>query len=75
MTNPSKDGGPYYAKDGMVWKDSIATQIDGGTSYTLGFPVCTMHPAVGDDGAETVAALMNAGHNATDPRTQQEGES
>jgi hypothetical protein len=58
---------PYYAKDGKVWKRPIRTKnADGSTSITLGFPVCTMHETVGKEAAETVAALMNAGHVALD---------
>lgn len=54
--------GPYYAKDGMVWKHPVYTKRDDGTTtITIGFPVCRMHDAVGDDAAETVAQLMNAG--------------
>ena len=55
----------YYAKDGVVWKNSVKnTNPDGSANYTLGFPVCTMPPAVGDDAAEEVARLMNAGEAA-----------
>ena len=56
----------YYAEAGKVWKRPITTQKANGTkTCTLGFPVCTMHEAVGDDAAEIVAKLMNAGHEAT----------
>lgn len=54
--------GTYYAKHGMVWKrPERRRKPDGGTAISLGFPVCKMHEAVGDEAAETVAALMNAG--------------
>jgi len=54
---------PYYAKNGAVWKKPIETlHPDGGRSISMGFPICTMHEAVGDDAAKDVAALMNAGH-------------
>lgn len=59
---------PYYAKDGMVWKHPVSTENDDGScSISLGFPICTMHEAVGAEAAEKVAALMNAGHNAPAP--------
>jgi hypothetical protein len=56
--------GSYYAKDGKVWKAPHATKTDTGRSISMGFPVCTMHEAVGAEAAETVAALMNAGVKA-----------
>lgn len=55
----------YYAKDGVVFKSPVERKRpDGGMNITIGFPVCTMHEAVGDDAAETVAQLMNAGEAA-----------
>lgn len=74
MTKHSKpDGGPYYAENGTIWKRPIETDNGDGTrGITIGFPVCTMHPACGDDQAKIVAALMNAGHAAPDPRSNQE---
>ena len=52
---------PYYAKDGKVWKAAIRKAgPNGGTSITMGFPVCTMHDVA--EGQEAlVAALMNRG--------------
>lgn len=65
MTQNETREPPYYAKDGRVWKRPIHTkQPDGSTNISLGFPVCEMSDAVGDDAADTVAALMNAGHAA-----------
>ena len=56
---------PYYAKDGIVWKASIETKhADQSSSFTLAFPVCSMSEAVGDDAADAVANLMNAGAQA-----------
>ena len=57
---------PYYAKNGMVWKHPLETlKDDGGKTISLGFPICKMHEAVGDDAAEQVANLMNLGHQAS----------
>jgi hypothetical protein len=68
MAGKNKTEKPYYAKDGMVWKHPETTHhADGSMSMTIGFPVCEMHEAVGKDAAETVAALMNAGHQADGP--------
>jgi hypothetical protein len=55
--------GSYYAKGGYVWKSPIKKCDDatGSTSLTIGFRVCKMMDEVGDEAAETVAALMNAG--------------
>lgn len=60
------DKGHYYVKDGMVWKDSIETKHEGGSSFTIGFPVAKMHDAVGAEAAETVAKLMSMGDASTD---------
>lgn len=63
MAQPEDTQTPYYAKDGMVWKHPIETmKLDGTLSITIGFPVCKMHDAVGEDAAEAVAQLMNIGH-------------
>lgn len=57
--------GPYYASAGKVWKHPIERRNDDGSrTISLGFPVCTMHECVGDESAEAVANLMNAGHLA-----------
>lgn len=57
----------YYAKDGMVWKSPVTTHNgDGSMSITIGFPVCKMHEAVGEDAAEAVAELMTRGDAAPD---------
>jgi hypothetical protein len=54
--------GPYYAKDGAVWKHPVKTdQPGGGMTISLGFPICRMHEAVGADAAEAVSVLMNIG--------------
>lgn len=58
---PDVAKGSYYAKDGFVWKRPVEKKVSGGTQITIGFPVCKMHDAVGDDAAETVAQLMNLG--------------
>lgn len=59
---------PYYAKGGLVWKAPITTENPDGTkSMSMGFPVATMHECVGDDAAEELANLMNAGHAALNP--------
>jgi urease gamma subunit len=60
----SKDTDPlYYAKGGTVYKRPVYKRNDNGTHINLGFPVCVMHDAVGQEAAETVADLMNAGSN------------
>lgn len=57
----------YYAENGMVWKRPVKTgETENGSSYALGFPVCTMHEAVGDKAAEAVAAIMNRGEAMPD---------
>lgn len=57
--------GPYYAKDGMVWKrPEHKSNPDGSTTITVGFPVCKMHDCVGPDAAAGVAHLMNVGTRA-----------
>lgn len=59
----------YYARDGVVRKSPVRVEKpEGGAVITIGFPVCSMHPAVGAEGAETVAALMNAGEAALEPK-------
>lgn len=55
----------YYAEGGYVWKNPVEKQRDGGgRSITLGFRVCKVCEDLGDDAAEIVAALMNAGEAA-----------
>ncbi len=57
----------YYAKDGMVWKSPVTTHnAHGSMSITIGFPVCKMHEAVGEDAAGSVAELMTRGDAAPD---------
>jgi hypothetical protein len=58
--------GPYYAKAGCVWKRPIQRhdEVAKVTHITMGFRVCRMMDEVGDEAAETVAALMNAGDAA-----------
>jgi hypothetical protein len=59
------EAGPYYAKDGLVWKHPIVKENKGGgTTITIGFPICEPHDAVGVEAAETIAALMNLGDAA-----------
>ncbi len=53
--------GRYYARDGMVYKAPLRRKTETGYAISMGFPVCKMHDAAGDDAAETVAALMNLG--------------
>lgn len=52
----------YRAEDGTVYKNPVRTpNPQGGETISIGFPVCRMLPAVGDDAAESVAGLMNLG--------------
>ena len=56
---------PYYAKDGKVWKRSVETKHDdGSSSFTLEFPICEATELVGEDGAVSIAGLMNLGDEA-----------
>lgn len=57
--------GKYYAKNGMVWKAPTEQKTEHGSKISLGFPICKMHEAVGDEAASTVAELMNNGEHAT----------
>lgn len=55
----------YYAKDGEIRKRSVVkNNPDGSQSMSFDFPIATMHQAVGDDAADAVAGLMNAGERA-----------
>jgi hypothetical protein len=55
----------YRAEGGYVWKEPVRRKLpEGGESVTIGFRVCRMMPEVGDEAAETVAALMNLGETA-----------
>ena len=59
MSEQTFNDGRYYAKGDVVWKSSVKTRNDDNTtSYTLGFPVCTVSPYVD---AETVAEVLNQG--------------
>ena len=56
---------PYYAKDGKVWKRSVETKHDdGSSSFTLEFPICEASELVGENGAASIAGLMNLGEEA-----------
>jgi hypothetical protein len=56
--------GPYYATGKIVRKKPVEVKREAGmTTFEIGFPVCTMHPAC-DNQTETVAALMNLGERA-----------
>lgn len=56
----------YYARDGLVWKRPIETRWPegGGSTFTLGFPVCKLHEACAGQ-EEIVAAILNRGELAT----------
>ena len=55
-------GVQFYAENGTVWQSPKETKNDDGSrSISIGFPVCTMHEAVGAAAAEHVAGLMNLG--------------
>jgi hypothetical protein len=62
-----KDTDPlYYAKGDTVYKRPVYKRNGNGTQdISIGFPVCVMHDVVGQEAAETVAELMNAGSNVT----------
>jgi hypothetical protein len=52
----------YYARDGRVFKSPVSRKhADGSTGITLGFPICDMHDAAGDEAAPVLALLMNRG--------------
>jgi|SRR6201996_6141841 len=57
--------GKYYAKNGTVWKAPTEKKTENGSKISLGFPICKMHDAVGDEAADTVAELLNCGEQAT----------
>ena len=43
----------FYAEDGMVWRAPKETlHPDGSKTISIGYPVCTPHEAIGDQGAE-----------------------
>lgn len=66
MSQPHDTLTPYFAKDGMVWKHPLHRHNDNGTTtISIGFPICKMHEAVGDEAAEQVAELMNLGHKSS----------
>jgi len=52
---------PYYAKGLEVRKASVATRHGATTSYSLDFPVCTASEYVGEEGAQSIAALLVLG--------------
>jgi len=53
------DGALYYAKGSDVWKRPVEIAREAGKkTISLGFKVCTVTDVVGDEGAETVAALL-----------------
>lgn len=67
-SNPPNDAdamdGRYYGvpRSGLVYKAPVATpSLDGGTTISIGFPVCRMHDAAGREAAVTVAKLLNIG--------------
>lgn len=50
----------YQADGKIIRKLPIKTKVEGGTSYELGFPVCTLSEYV-EDQSEAVAELLNRG--------------
>lgn len=65
--DPVEEGEPvYYARGGKVWKSPVRRRKEGGSSIQLGFPVCTMTEAAGEENAAVVAELMNRGDVADD---------
>jgi len=61
----------YEARNGVVWKRSVQRMDDATRTVriTMGFPVCTPSDYVGAEGAETIAALLNAGEAHLSPET------
>lgn len=53
--------GRFYVKGFEVWKQPIQRKHEtgGGFTVTIGFPVCTVHEAVGLQGALAIAAALN----------------
>ena len=50
----------YYAKGDTIFKRSVHKQKEGGGStISLGFPVCTLTEFVGTDGAQFIADALN----------------
>jgi hypothetical protein len=58
MSEQSRDG-RFYAKNGTVWRSPKETKTETGVRISLGFAVCQPSDALGDDGAETLAAIFN----------------
>lgn len=58
--------GSFFAKDdGTVWRQGERTRNpDGSTTFSLTFPVCTMHEAAGKEAGPTIARLANIGLEA-----------
>lgn len=59
MTEAREDDGRFYAEDGIVWRAPKSTKTPTGTSISLGFPVCTPHEALGGNGAQVLAGILN----------------
>jgi len=60
----------YYAKGLEVWKAPRETKVEGGTSISVGFPVCTVSDYVGEEGASSVAELLHLGETGQTSPTQ-----
>lgn len=59
MEAQREDDGRFYAEDGIVWRAPKATKTPTGTNISIGFPVCTPHEALGDNGAKVLASILN----------------
>ena len=64
MTDPRQC--PYYAKGRGVWKRPILTKNDDGSAtISIGFKICKISDDMEYEAANTVAELMNLGHQAS----------
>ncbi|PWC96918.1 hypothetical protein [Azospirillum sp. TSO5] len=54
----------YYAEGRNIHKRPIEEKTDTGTSITLGFRCAVADRIVGEEGAQTIAELMNRGEAA-----------
>lgn len=53
--------GEYYAKGSTIWRAPIVKDhATGGSSISVGFPVCTVSEYIGTDGVVQIVAAFNS---------------
>ena len=61
--NQRASDGSYYAQGRTVRRAPLEKPLpQGGKSISIGFPVCVLHDAVGDEAAVIIADAMNLAH-------------